>query len=128
MAVGSERYFHAADYAVFAASLLLSSSVGVYYWFRDRRASRRAPAVATTDSYMMAGRRMPVLPVSLSLFVSWLSSITFLGDPVEVYYYGSIYVFLGVGYALAIPVVASCFVPRLHRLKATSAYQVSTAF
>ena len=37
-----------------------------------------------TETYLLAGRRLPLIPVVLSLFVGWMTSISFIGDPVEV--------------------------------------------
>ena len=59
------------------------------------------------------------------MFVSWLSAISFLGDPVEVYNYGSIYIFLGVGYCLSLPLIAHYFAPKYHKLGLISVFEVS---
>ena len=109
-------HFHWADYLVFGTSLLLSVSVGVFYGWRDRNKK-------SVEEFLMAGRNMPVVPVSLSLFVSWISAIAFLGDPVEVYYHGVVYILLGVGYAACLPFVAYLFAPVFYRMKVTSAYE-----
>jgi Na+/proline symporter len=109
--------FHWVDYVVFASALLLSSAIGVFYGWRDRKD-------ASTEGFLMAGRSMHCLPVSASLFVSWISAISFLGDPVEVYYYGAIYWVIGIGYALAIPIIVVLFVPLYYKLKLNTSYQV----
>ena len=109
--------FHWADYVVFSLAVIGSTTIGLYQGFARRQNTN-------IDDYLMAGRHMPVLPVSLSLYVSWLSAISFLSDPIEVYYYGAIYWVIGIGYALALPVVAAVFVPRFHSLQFTSIYKV----
>ena len=68
---------------------------------------------------------MSIMPVSLSLFVSWISAISFLSDPVQVYSYGLVYWYVGIGYSLAIIPVAHYFGPKIHRLKVISANEVS---
>lgn len=69
--------FVAADYAVFALMLVMSAAVGVYYAWADRgqRSSR---------DFLMGGRRLTALPVSLSLTASFMSAITVLSNPAEV--------------------------------------------
>ena len=118
MAADDAARFHWADYVVFSVTVAGSSAIGLYHGMRRRNAS--------IDEYLLAGRDMPVLPVSLSLYVTWLSAISFLGDPVEVYFYGLIYWLMGVGFALALPVVAAVFVPRFHSMQLTSLYEVLT--
>lgn len=108
--------FHWADYLVFGLSLMLSTCIGLWFACTGKKAS-------TTEEFLMAGRNMPVFPVSVSMFVSWVSAISFLGDPVETYTYGSIYIFLGIGYVLACPIVAYFFAPRFHDLGLISIYE-----
>ena len=117
MAGGSELSFHWADYLVFALTLLLSATIGVFYAYRDRRRT-------TVEEYMMAGRKMPILPVTVSMFVSWCSAITFLSDPVEVYYHGAVYTVLGLGYGAGLLPVAHFFAPYFHKLNIVSCYEV----
>ena len=72
----------------------------------------------------MGGREMHFLPLCASLFVSWISAISFLGDPVEVYYYGSVYLYLILGYVMAPPVVALFITPVFYNMNLMSVYQV----
>ncbi|KAK2185120.1 hypothetical protein NP493_246g03042 [Ridgeia piscesae] len=113
--------FHWADYVVFSLTVTGSTAIGLYHGFTRRK----NPGI---DVYLMAERRMPVLPVSVSLYVSWLSAISFLSDPVEVYYHGLIYWVIGVGYALAMPVIGAVFVPKYYRMKLTSVFKVTSVF
>lgn len=64
--------FVAADYVVFAAVLIISLGIGVYYaWAGSKN--------QTTSEFLMASRSMGTLPVSLSLLASFMSAITLLG-------------------------------------------------
>lgn len=72
--------FQAADYVVFAAMLLVSAAVGVYYAWADRGRS-------TSGEFLVGGRRLTALPVSLSLTASFMSAITVLSNPAEVRIY-----------------------------------------
>lgn len=69
--------FVAADYAVFAFMLVVSASVGIYYAWVDR--GQRSSA-----DFLMGGRKLTAVPVSLSLTASFMSAITVLSNPAEV--------------------------------------------
>ena len=66
-------HFHWVDYCVFVLILAITVSVGIYFcWTGYKRKEG-------SDGFMMGGRDMHVIPVSCSLFVSWLSAIAFIG-------------------------------------------------
>lgn len=69
--------FVAADYAVFAFMLVVSASVGVYYAWVDR-------GQRSSGDFLMGGRKLTAVPVSLSLTASFMSAITVLSNPAEV--------------------------------------------
>ena len=54
----------------------------------------------------------------------WMSAISFMGDPVEVYRYGAIYFMLTLGYTCG-AVIAAPYATRIHRLQIVSIYEVS---
>ena len=69
-----DNILHWADYLVFGVTLLFSVSIGIFYAVMERKTSG-----SKTEEFLLAGRKMSVLPVSVSIFVSWLSAISFLG-------------------------------------------------
>uniref|UniRef100_A0A4W6DYG4 Solute carrier family 5 member 8 n=1 Tax=Lates calcarifer TaxID=8187 RepID=A0A4W6DYG4_LATCA len=69
--------FAVADYVVFALMLVVSAAVGVYYAWADR-------GQRSSGDFLMGGRRLTALPVSLSLTASFMSAITVLSNPAEV--------------------------------------------
>lgn len=69
--------FVVADYVVFALMLVMSAAVGVYYAWADR-------GQQSSGDFLMGGRRLTALPVSLSLTASFMSAITVLSNPAEV--------------------------------------------
>lgn len=69
--------FVVADYMVFALMLVVSAAVGVYFAWTDR--DQRS-----SGDFLMGGRRLTALPVSLSLTASFMSAITVLSNPAEV--------------------------------------------
>ena len=78
--------FSAADYAVFALTLLASLVIGLYFAFADRRK-------ATTEDYLMGGRNLGLVPVAISMCVSVVSASSLLGAPAEMYTYGIHYMY-----------------------------------
>lgn len=69
--------FAAPDYVVFALMLAMSAAVGVYFAWTDR-------GQRNTRDFLMGGRKLTALPVSLSLTASFMSAITMLSHPAEV--------------------------------------------
>jgi hypothetical protein len=142
--------FHVADYISLSLVLAVSCGVGVYYGWamaapgrrRDRRkvdgdhgegrseaiASPKPRVSSSTEEFLVAGRRMSIVPVSLSIFVSWLSAVSFIGDPVEVYHYGVVYWIIGIGYCIGLPAVAHVFAPVYFRMRLTSVFEVNFGF
>ncbi|CAH1790194.1 unnamed protein product [Owenia fusiformis] len=108
--------FGAADYVVFVLVLLISASIGIVYAFIGGKQK-------TTQEYLLANRQMQVLPVALSLLASFMSAITLLGTPSEVYTYGTQYMIIGLSYFLVIPGAAHIYIPIFYNLGLTSAYE-----
>ena len=110
--------FHWADYLVFVLFLVFSAVLGAVIGYRNRKR-------ATTGDFLMGGRDMHYFPVALSMQASFLSAIFILGTPSEIYVYGTVYVYLAISYFTGIPIAAYFYLPIFHRLKLTSAYEVS---
>ena len=73
----------------------------------------------------MAGRNMGVIPISISILVSFLSAITYIADPVEVYTRGSGYWGMILGYMTAIIFAVHFIIPIFHKARVISTYEVS---
>ena len=65
------------DYIVFVGLLMVSMAIGIYFGIKGRKKE-------STEQYLMAGRQLSLIPVSVSIIVSIISSNTFLGPPAEV--------------------------------------------
>ncbi|NWI16565.1 SC5A8 protein, partial [Crypturellus soui] len=109
-------YFHAWDYVVFAAMLLISAVIGVYYAFAGG-------GQKTSSDFLIGGRRMTALPVALSLTASFMSAVTVLGTPSEVYRFGAIFSIFSIAYTLVVILSAEIFLPVFYRLGITSTYE-----
>ncbi|KAM9407272.1 sodium-coupled monocarboxylate transporter 1 isoform 2-T2 [Salvelinus alpinus] len=108
--------FVAADYAVFALMLLVSAAIGVYYAIAGRGQS-------SSREFLMGGQSMTAVPVALSLTASFMSAITVLATPAEVYRYGASYGLFSLSYVLVVVVSSEVFLPVFYRLGITSTYE-----
>ncbi|NWR34960.1 SC5A8 protein, partial [Tachuris rubrigastra] len=104
------------DYVVFAAMLLISAVIGVYYAFVGG-------GQKTSKDFLMAGRSMSALPVALSLTASFMSAVTVLGTPAEIYRYGAIFCIFAITYFLVVLCSAEIFLPVFYKLGITSTYE-----
>lgn len=105
--------FGAADYAVLCAMLCVSSGIGLYFAWRDRRDQ-------STQSFLLGNRQLGLLPVSLSLMASLQSATTVLGYPAEMFYKGTQFWVAIFGLAISNVIAAEVFLPVLYRLQLTS--------
>lgn len=105
------------DYLVFSAMLLLSAAIGIYYAYKDRKGKEGV------QGYLLASRQMNFLPVSVSISLSFVSAVTILGVPAEIYYFGSMYIWFLVSVLWICPVVTEIFIPIFYRLGVTSAFE-----
>ncbi|XP_021372070.1 sodium-dependent multivitamin transporter-like isoform X2 [Mizuhopecten yessoensis] len=71
----------------------------------------------------MGNRHMKVLPVALSLMVTFESSITMLGFPAEVYVHGIMFWWALLAFIFSNFIGVLIWVPLIHPLKVTSVYQ-----
>ncbi|XP_076731880.1 sodium-coupled monocarboxylate transporter 1-like [Maylandia zebra] len=113
---GDAHLLVAADYVVFAVVLLLSAAVGFYYAWRSRRQGN-------SRDFLTGGRKLNALAVSMSLTASYMSSVTVLSNPAEVYRYGAIFGYLSISYVIAVVYTSEVFLPVFYRLAINSTYE-----
>nr|XP_022341925.1 sodium-coupled monocarboxylate transporter 1-like [Crassostrea virginica] len=106
--------FQVVDYIVFVLTIIISLGIGIYYALSGGRQK-------TTSEFLVGNRKMAVLPVAISLLVSFESSIMMLGTPAEIYRYGIQWIWSNVGFFCANLLSIKVMVPLLHPLKITSA-------
>jgi len=106
--------FGPANYAVFAAMLLISVLIGVYFWWKGQK---------STEEFLMGGRSMGTVPMTLSLVASFMSAITLLGTPAEMYVSGTQYVLLAASYPFVMGSAAHLYLPVFYKLKLTTSYE-----
>lgn len=110
--------FGTVDFVVFGVMLLLSAIIGIYHAFTGGRQR-------TTKEFLFANRGMMGIPVALSLLASFMSAITILGVPSEIYIFGTQYWLIIASYVILFPSVALIFVPVFRAVDISSSYEVS---
>ena len=115
---GEKNTFGVIDYILFAALLCISAGIGLFYAIKDRKKTN-------TKEFLLAGGNMSAVPVGLSLLASFMSAITLLGTPAEMYNYTTIYWWIGLGYFFVILAATTIYIPIFYRLRVTSSYEVT---
>ncbi|XP_069162733.1 sodium-coupled monocarboxylate transporter 1-like isoform X2 [Procambarus clarkii] len=77
-----EVKFTSVDYTLFILMLVASMGIGVVSAFRSR-------GKASTQEYLLGGRNMSPVPVAFSLLGGSISAISILGNPTEIYFFGT---------------------------------------
>lgn len=114
----SKDEFDVWDWVAFSAMLCISAGIGIFYAIRGRQNE-------TTKEFLMGGRSMHLLPIAISILVSFMSAILILGTPAEMYMAGTEYFLYVFGIMLAVVLAALLFVPLLYPLQLTSSFEVS---
>ena len=71
---------------------------------------------------------MGVFPMTMSLVASFMSAITLLGTPAEIYKNGTQYVFLVLAYPLVMFATAYFYMPVFYNLNVSTSYEVSNVY
>ncbi|XP_063443699.1 sodium-coupled monocarboxylate transporter 1-like [Mytilus trossulus] len=113
---GKSVYFHTYDYVVFGITLGLSASIGLFYAIKDRKKK-------SENEFLLAGRNMSVIPVALSLMSSFISAVTLLGTPAEMYRYNTMYWFIVFGFLISVILSNTIYIPVFYNLGITSVFE-----
>ena len=112
---------HWSDWLVFGLMMATSLGIGVYYAFSGGKQK-------STNEYLLGNRKMNIIPVTLSLMVSYISTLTLLGIPAEVYSYGGQYWLGSFGGAIGTSMACIIFVPVFYPLKLVSVNEVNIVY
>ncbi|XP_026737841.1 sodium-coupled monocarboxylate transporter 1-like isoform X1 [Trichoplusia ni] len=115
----SEGGFGVGDYVVFGVLCAASCAGGVWY----SAIGSRSKAVVDIKDYLLGGRSMSTFPVAMSLIASYVSGVTILGTPAEIYNYGTQYWLVIIGVSLSCAVVATIYLPVFCTLRLSSSYE-----
>ncbi|KAJ8021821.1 Sodium-coupled monocarboxylate transporter 1 [Holothuria leucospilota] len=101
------------DYVILVGMLSVSAFIGIYHAFVGG-------GQKTADTFLLADRNMNPFPVAVSLVASFISAITVLGTPAEVYVYGTMFWLFAFAYIFSGIVVSRCFIPIFYEYEITS--------
>lgn len=113
--IHSLQNFGFADYSIFVAMLASCGCIGIYFGFFKKSRGE--------DEYLVGGRNMKTFPVSMSLIASFISGISLLGTPTEIYMHGTSYLCIGFGVVIVGFIMSNVFLPVFHDLRLTSTYE-----
>lgn len=108
-------YFHWADWLVFAGMLTVSAASGIWHY--------RSAQQSSIEDYLLGGRKLRLWPVAASLIASFISGVTIVGTPAEIYNFGTQYWITIISIFFAGVVVATVYLPVFVTLKLNSAYE-----
>ena len=115
---GKIKVLSTADYVLFGLTLAVSAGIGFFYAFKDRNK-------LNSKDFLLGGRQMYVFPVAMSLMVTFMSALTLLGTPAEMYNFTTMFWWLCLSFVLAIGLSVRIFIPFFYNLHITSIFQVS---
>ena len=107
------------DKLVIAAYLIAVTAFGCSFYFRKGRGG--------ADDFMKGGKRLPGWTLALSVFATYVSSISFLALPAKAYLESWNALVLSFSIPIAAVVAAIWFVPFYRRQTSVSAYSADTA-
>ena len=102
------------NYLVFVAMLAVSAGIGVFFWCRSR---------GHAEEFLLASKSMSTLPLAMSLLAAFMSAITLLGTPAEMYVSGTQYITLVLCYPLVMGSSAHLYLPVFQSLEITTSYE-----
>ncbi|XP_069698876.1 sodium-coupled monocarboxylate transporter 1-like [Periplaneta americana] len=104
------------DYTLLVVMLVATSLIGLYFGVWGKKSD-------TTEEYLHGSKNLRVIPVAVSLVVSFLSGIVTMGAPTEIYLYGTLHWLICVDFVLVAIVTYHVYLPVFYDLKITSMYE-----
>ncbi|XP_050685536.1 sodium-coupled monocarboxylate transporter 1-like [Leptidea sinapis] len=115
----TEGGFGVGDYVAFGLLCAGSCAGGIWY----SALGSKTKAVKDLKDYLLGGKSMSTFPVAMSLIASYVSGVTILGTPAEIYNYGAQYWLVIVGVTLSCIIVAAVYLPVFCTLRLSSSYE-----
>ncbi|XP_038633366.1 sodium-coupled monocarboxylate transporter 1-like [Scyliorhinus canicula] len=116
--MAENRVFTVWDYVVFASMLLISTAIGIFSALKHGRTGQR-----TTEEFLVGNRQISAYPIAFSLAASFMSAITMIGYPAEVYNTGLNVLLLNFTFLLTSIITCLIYIPLFYRLNIISTYE-----
>lgn len=110
------RQFTRIDYVLFVTVLVISFFIGLYHGFW----SKNKPT--TPEEYFLGNRNMGVIPVALSLLVTYISGMNIIGVTSDVYAYGTYHWLYAVSMFVMVIVTSHILLPVFYELRLPSSF------
>ena len=114
------RVPHQMTWLDWAAIALYGTGMLLVGWYYSRR-------VKTTEDYLLGGRNMRPWAVGLSLFATLLSTLSYVAWPGEIIKHGPMIASGVIASPFVVMVVGWVLIPRIMKLRVTSAYEILQA-
>lgn len=105
-----------ADYLVLGGMLAGSVGIGAVY-------SCSGGKTTSSSDLLLGGGSVPTLPMAISLCASFVTAVELLGNPAEMYRYGTQFWLVSISLLLVVPLTSRLYLPVFWQLKLTSAYE-----
>ncbi|XP_011501301.1 PREDICTED: sodium-coupled monocarboxylate transporter 1 isoform X2 [Ceratosolen solmsi marchali] len=110
------NYFSWADYVVLGAMLIISCLIGTFYACFSKKQQ-------TSEDFLLGGSDMGTFPMAMSLAASFITAIELLGNPAEMYEYGTQFWMICLAFVLVVPITSQLYLPVYMKLRLTSSYE-----
>ncbi|XP_055509712.1 sodium-coupled monocarboxylate transporter 1-like isoform X2 [Leucoraja erinacea] len=110
--------FQVWDYVIFISMVLVSAAIGLFCAFKDSRSGQES-----TEEFFVGNRQISAYPIALSLASSFLSAITVIGNPAEVYSFGIMFLMFGFTWFITMIATSLIYIPLFYRLNIISTYE-----
>jgi solute:Na+ symporter, SSS family len=104
--------FGAINYLILCTYLGFLFCIGLWFYRRQK----------TTEEYFLAGRKMPWLMVTMSMFASGTSAISYMGYPGWAFEENISLVAVGIASMFTAPFLVLLFYPFYRKLRVTTSY------
>lgn len=104
------------DYVIFVLTFVASAAIGFYHAYKDRYKTN-------VEEFHLSGRKMHPIPVSMSLTATFISALTLLGNPTEIYTNGTMFYWIVVAMLISTVSSAHLFLPVFYNLNKTSTFE-----
>ena len=111
----------AVDYVIFALLLMASSVIGIYFGYKHRKQM-------TSAEYLLASKSVSWFPISVSLIVSFFSSVGVMGITANMFVHGVTFGTRLFGVIVPVMVNAEILAPIFRELNLISVNEVSHFF
>ncbi|XP_065221049.1 putative sodium-dependent multivitamin transporter [Planococcus citri] len=108
--------FSIMDYVVLAIMLIISCAIGTFYGFFAKKQE-------TSSDFLLGGSNMGTLPMSLSLAASFITAIELLGNPAEMYKFGTQFWTICFAFLFVVPITTKFYLPVYMKLRLTSSFE-----